>query len=218
MTIITLAEEVEFIAKGGDPNSENNIGFRTIQEKIGEKIDLEIRKFLDIENRDEKNQEYRVNFDFLKEYELPVTDLKATFVVHPLNLPKNKGIYEVRQHALGDDECNEFSVLIPMQVTKGMSLGRESDDLGGYLGYYLRGNQIIVDFKGEGNGPTKLFADIVPSYKTFPKDEEFVLPGVITSNAKLATLKELFPMYEIPHDIKQDNTDSNDWKKHKHDS
>lgn len=209
----TLAEEIIRDYNAGDHKVESNLHMKEVLEKIGQALDLKLREYIDIENRDAKNMQYVVPHDFIKTYEVTIADRKGTLTTKPMTLDRNKGIQQVYQ----DKECDIDSFLVPMRASKSLV---NKADLGGMLGYYTRGREIeiVAEDDTDISKITKIYVDMVPSYMDLPKDEDFELPGQVVQQAKGVVLQEVIPMFERGNDNIQDNKDKHDWQKHKHDS
>lgn len=205
-SIYIIAEEVKRKLDGGDPTSDSSIDIREVIKKVRRNLESRMKEFLDIENRNRKDMSYLIEFDLLKTYTISLTDKKGTMVVRPLSLNQNMGIYEVRQ----DDLCNETSVMVPMQATKGLTAGMESSDLGGLIGYRITGRNFEAFH--DSATPNQAIMDIVPSFMDYPENDDYPWPGVVEEFAFDKTYSQLYN--KTPEDIVQDNTDRDDWKKH----
>lgn len=202
----TLAEQVQRILVGGNPTTETDLDEREVELVVKQKVDSVLQNYLFQLNKAERNVGFRIPREFLAKITLPLTTNKGTLPNKPLQMPKNKTVYEAN---ISGSTCGaDGQTLIPINNALGMFRKSEEADLGGYYGYQISGEEFCIVNAGSATiSEVELY--YIPSAESLDSDDELTIPSFLQDEVIEQTAKVFSPHVSIDRDNKQDNKQYN---------
>ena len=208
-----ISEQVIRILSSGDKVVESDFDPREIELAVQENRDTLFQDYLFQLNKAEKNNSFRVPREYLKKFNYTVTNgiVKIPNNKTPLELPKNKTIYEARTKREFVNDCwKGGNPIYPITTPKDIIGGLESTSYDGYSIESIETasnlNEIILELTNKATTSIDLF--YVPSAKNTDVKEDIIFPSHLINQLIGVTVKEFMPHLEIPHDNKNDNTNT----------